>query len=114
MFIFIYLSFVCIIDDFFLFSTLFCLMISSKTCPLSSDVAGCLVASVIIVYPSGSYRFFTSVMSGYGIEVTYVDMSDLKKTEDAIKPNTKVKASTPHSLQHVTWITIANWHVTVF
>ncbi len=39
---------------------------------------------------SGSYRFFKEVLSNYGIETTFINMTDLKVLEDSIKPNTKV------------------------
>ncbi len=38
----------------------------------------------------GTYRLFTRVLSRYGLEFTYTDLTDLKKTEAALKPNTKM------------------------
>ena len=39
---------------------------------------------------AGSYRFFTGVLSNYGISVTFVDFNNLELVEEAIKSNTKV------------------------
>lgn len=38
----------------------------------------------------GTYRFFKQVLSQYGIESTFIDTTNLKTVEDAIKPNTKM------------------------
>ena len=38
----------------------------------------------------GTYRYFSDVLSNYGIEVTYVDTTDLALLEKTIKDNTKV------------------------
>ncbi len=38
----------------------------------------------------GTYRLFTRVLERYGLEFTYVDMSDLAAVRAAIKPNTKL------------------------
>ncbi|GAC1545778.1 MAG: cystathionine gamma-synthase [Candidatus Velthaea sp.] len=38
----------------------------------------------------GTYRLFTRVLTRYGLEFTYVDMSDLGAVKAAIKPNTKM------------------------
>jgi cystathionine gamma-synthase/cystathionine gamma-lyase len=38
----------------------------------------------------GTYRLFSHVLNRYGIEFTYVDMSDLAAVERAIAPNTKL------------------------
>ncbi len=38
----------------------------------------------------GSYRLFTSVFEPYGIEFSFIDMTDLNKVKEAIKPNTKM------------------------
>lgn len=38
----------------------------------------------------GTYRLFDKVLSRFGIEFTFMDLSDLKKVEAAIRPNTKV------------------------
>lgn len=39
---------------------------------------------------AGTVRLLDQIVSGYGIEVEYVDTSDLKAVEAAIKPNTKL------------------------
>jgi cystathionine beta-lyase/cystathionine gamma-synthase len=39
---------------------------------------------------AGTVRLFNQIISGYGIEITYVDTSDLAAVEAAIKPNTKL------------------------
>ena len=39
---------------------------------------------------AGTVRLFDQIVSGYGIEIEYVDTSDLKAVEAAIKPNTKL------------------------
>ena len=39
---------------------------------------------------AGTVRLFEQIVSGYGIEVEYVDTSDLKAVEAAMKPNTKL------------------------
>ena len=39
---------------------------------------------------AGTVRLFDQIVSGYGIEIEYVDTSDLKAVETAIKPNTKL------------------------
>lgn len=36
----------------------------------------------------GSYRMVTEVLTRFGISHTFVDMTDIRKVEDAIKPNT--------------------------
>src|SRR5579872_1498726 len=38
----------------------------------------------------GTYRLFSRVLARYGLEFTYVDMSDLSAVKSAIKPNTKL------------------------
>ncbi len=38
----------------------------------------------------GTYRLFSRVLERYGLEFTYVDMSDLDAVRAAIKPNTKL------------------------
>jgi cystathionine beta-lyase/cystathionine gamma-synthase len=38
----------------------------------------------------GSYRLFTTVFEPYGIEFTFVDMTDLDKVKEAIRPETKM------------------------
>lgn len=38
----------------------------------------------------GSYRLFTTVFEPYGIDFTFVDMTDLDKVKDAIKPETRL------------------------
>jgi len=45
---------------------------------------------------AGTVRHFDSIVSGYGIEIGYVDTSDLAAVEAAMKPNTKlVHVETP-------------------
>ena len=39
---------------------------------------------------AGTVRLFEQIVSGYGIEIEYVDTSDLKAVEAAMKPNTKL------------------------
>jgi cystathionine beta-lyase/cystathionine gamma-synthase len=39
---------------------------------------------------AGTVRLFEQIVSGYGIEVEYVDTSDLKAVEAAMRPNTKL------------------------
>ncbi|QED47880.1 cystathionine beta-lyase [Cytobacillus dafuensis] len=38
----------------------------------------------------GTFRFVTKVLSRYGIEYTFVDMTDLEAVKRAVRPNTKV------------------------
>lgn len=38
----------------------------------------------------GSYRLFTSVFEPYGIEFSFIDMTDLSLVEEAVKPTTKM------------------------
>jgi cystathionine beta-lyase/cystathionine gamma-synthase len=38
----------------------------------------------------GTHRLFTTVLSRYGIDVTFVDMSDARKTWAAARPNTRL------------------------
>ncbi len=38
----------------------------------------------------GSYRLFTSVFEPYGIEFSFIDMTDLELVKSSIKPNTKM------------------------
>jgi cystathionine gamma-lyase len=38
----------------------------------------------------GTFRLFDKVLKHYGLEFTYVDMTDIKKTEAAFRPNTKL------------------------
>lgn len=42
-----------------------------------------------VVY-GGTYGLFKKVLTKYGVEVTYVDTSNVKNIEKALKPNTKV------------------------
>ena len=45
---------------------------------------------------AGTVRLFDQIISGYGIEIEYVDTSDLKAVEAAMRPNTKlVHVETP-------------------
>ena len=46
------------------------------------------------MYYAGTYRFFSNILSNYGIETTFVDTTDLKVLEAAIKPSTKVRGIT--------------------
>ena len=39
---------------------------------------------------AGTVRLFEQIVSGYGIEIEYVDTSDLKAVEAAMRPNTKL------------------------
>ncbi|HWT67360.1 MAG TPA: PLP-dependent aspartate aminotransferase family protein [Terracidiphilus sp.] len=39
---------------------------------------------------AGTVRLFDQIISGYGIEIAYVDTSDLKAVEAAMRPNTKL------------------------
>ncbi len=44
----------------------------------------------------GVYRIFTRIMSQYGVEATFVDMTDLVAVEDAMRPETRIVwAETP-------------------
>jgi cystathionine beta-lyase/cystathionine gamma-synthase len=48
----------------------------------------------------GVYRIFTRIMSQYGIDATFVDMTDLVSVEDAVRPETRfVWAETPTNPQ---------------
>jgi cystathionine beta-lyase/cystathionine gamma-synthase len=38
----------------------------------------------------GSYRLFTSIFEPYGIEFTFINMTDLDLVKDSIRPNTKM------------------------
>jgi len=38
----------------------------------------------------GSYRLFTSVFEPYGIEFSFINMSDLDLVKNTVKPNTKL------------------------
>ena len=38
----------------------------------------------------GTFRLFDKVLRRFGIEFTFVDLSDLKKTQEAFRPNTKL------------------------
>ncbi len=38
----------------------------------------------------GSYRYFSRILSEYGVMFSYVDMRDVKNIESAIKPNTRL------------------------
>ena len=38
----------------------------------------------------GTYRLFSKVLTRFGLEFTFMDLSDLKKVEAAVKPNTKM------------------------
>ena len=39
---------------------------------------------------AGTVRLFDQIVSGYGIQIEYVDTSDLKAVEEAMRPNTKL------------------------
>lgn len=39
---------------------------------------------------AGTVRLFDQIVSGYGIQIEYVDTSDLKAVENAMKPNTRL------------------------
>ena len=51
--------------------------------------AGDHIVSSRDVY-AGTVRLFDQIVSGYGIEIEYVDTSDLKAVEAAMRPNTKL------------------------
>ncbi|WP_313894242.1 cystathionine beta-lyase [Psychrobacillus sp.] len=38
----------------------------------------------------GTFRFVTEILPGFGIEHTFVDLSNIEEVENAIRPNTKV------------------------
>lgn len=38
----------------------------------------------------GTNRLFSKVIAKFGIDVSFVDTTDVKKVEEAIRPNTKV------------------------
>ncbi|MCP5097608.1 MAG: cystathionine gamma-synthase [Chloroflexi bacterium] len=38
----------------------------------------------------GTYRLFTKILSAYGIEFTFAEMTDLEAVKTAVKPNTKL------------------------
>lgn len=59
-------------------STAFLLLSKGDHVVITEDVYG------------GTYRFVTEVLSRYGIEHTFVDMTDLDDVKQAIRPNTKV------------------------
>ncbi len=59
-------------------STAFLLLSSGDHVVISEDVYG------------GTYRLITEVLSRYGIEYTFVDMTNLIQVKQAIKPNTEV------------------------
>jgi cystathionine gamma-lyase len=59
----------------------------------------------------GTYRLFSHVLARYGLEFTYVDMTDLDAVTAAIKPNTKmlwVETPTNPMLKLVDILAIAN------
>jgi cysteine-S-conjugate beta-lyase len=58
-------------------STAFLLLSSGDHVVITEDVYG------------GTYRMVTEVLSRFGIEHTFVDMTNLKEVKNAIKPNTK-------------------------
>ncbi|MDR7079098.1 cystathionine beta-lyase [Neobacillus niacini] len=58
-------------------STAFLLLSSGDHIVITEDVYG------------GTYRMVTQVLSRFGIEHTFVDMTDLNQVKNAIKPNTK-------------------------
>ncbi|HEV2261754.1 MAG TPA: PLP-dependent transferase [Candidatus Rubrimentiphilum sp.] len=47
------------------------------------------IVATLDIY-GGTHRFFTKVLSKYGIATTFVDMCDLHAVEAAIQPNTKL------------------------
>jgi cysteine-S-conjugate beta-lyase len=59
-------------------STAFLLLSKDDHVIISEDVYG------------GTYRMVTEVLSRYGIDYSFVDMTDLKKTAAAIRPQTKL------------------------
>lgn len=59
-------------------STAFLLLSKDDHVIISEDVYG------------GTYRMVTEVLSRYGIDYTFVDMTDLCEVEEAIRPNTKL------------------------
>ncbi|MFE8694783.1 cystathionine beta-lyase [Cytobacillus sp. FJAT-53684] len=59
-------------------STAFLLLSKGDHVVITEDVYG------------GTFRFVTEVLSRYGIEHTFVDMTDLDDVKQAIRPNTKV------------------------
>lgn len=58
-------------------STAFLLLSSGDHIVITEDVYG------------GTYRMVTQVLTRFGIEHTFVDMTDLNQVKEAIKPNTK-------------------------
>ncbi|WP_034670162.1 cystathionine beta-lyase [Ectobacillus panaciterrae] len=59
-------------------STAFLLLSQGDHVLVSEDVYG------------GTFRIITEVLSRYGIQYTFVDMTDITKVEAAVQPNTKV------------------------
>lgn len=59
-------------------STAFLLLSQGDHVVITEDVYG------------GTYRMVTEVLSRFGIDHTFVDMTDLKEVKQAIRPNTKV------------------------
>jgi cystathionine beta-lyase/cystathionine gamma-synthase len=47
------------------------------------------VVATSVIY-GGTYRLFTTVYERFGLSFSFVDSSDLKKLEDAIRPNTRL------------------------
>jgi cystathionine gamma-lyase len=57
--------------------------------------AGSHVISVNDVY-GGTYRYFTKVAVGNGVDTTFVDLANAQDIEPHFKPNTKVRAGLRH------------------
>lgn len=62
-------------------STSFLLLSQGDRVLISEDVYG------------GTYRMVSQVLTRYGVEHTFVDMTDLDRVKKAIKPNTKLFTS---------------------
>src|SRR5436190_7686769 len=45
--------------------------------------------STAVVY-GGTYRLFSTVLTRYGLDFTYVDTSSVERVKEAIRPNTKL------------------------
>ncbi|MBV8372384.1 MAG: PLP-dependent transferase, partial [Candidatus Eremiobacteraeota bacterium] len=71
------------------FGTAFASGVAATAAVLNALSAGDHVVVTDDLY-GGTYRLFASVLSRYGIEFSYVDMTDLAAVRAAIRPNTKL------------------------
>jgi hypothetical protein len=53
-----------------------------------------------LFFLSGTYRYFSQILSNYGIETTFINTTDTALLEKTVKDNTKVGTCNHHHPHH--------------